>query len=132
MATMQIDKALFNTVSSDFFHLFNGEGRPEGKRITNFLSYRTEDVSVATGIPKNSIRYDNRMPDDLRERLSQWATAINLVGSFFQDEQKTMLWFQIPNPLLGNISPKQMIKMGRFKKLLNFIQNALSENEQGF
>ena len=68
------------------------------------------------------------MPSDLRERLVEWATAINLVGSYFNDANKTMLWFQISNPQLGGMSPRDMIRVGRFKKLLKFIQTALDEN----
>jgi hypothetical protein len=31
---------------------------------------------------------------------------------------------------LGNITPRDMIRIGRFKKLHRFILNALSENER--
>jgi hypothetical protein len=65
------------------------------------------------------------MPEDLRLRLTEWATALNLVAEFFKDQDKTILWFTIPNPLLGDIAPRDMIRVGRFKKLLKFIQTAL-------
>jgi hypothetical protein len=68
------------------------------------------------------------MPAELRERLIEWATAINLVANFFGDGDKALLWFQTPNPLLGNMTPRDMIRVGRFKKLLKFIQTALDEN----
>jgi hypothetical protein len=69
------------------------------------------------------------MPEELLERMREWATALNLVANFFNDEQKTMLWFQLPNPLLGNMPPREMIRVGRFNKLFKFIQTALSENK---
>lgn len=37
-------------------------------------------------------------------------------------------WFLTPNPLLGNISPVDMIKMGRYKKLCKWVFNQLDEN----
>ena len=64
------------------------------------------------------------------EKLQDLTIAIDLVENFFKDEQKAMLWFQTSNPLLGDMSPMEMIHLGRFKKLLNFIQNSLGENEE--
>ena len=32
------------------------------------------------------------------------ANICNLVFQFFNDDLKTKLWFQTPNPMLGNIS----------------------------
>jgi len=51
-----------------------------------------------------------------------------MVAQYFRDGQKTILWFRTPNPLLGNITPRDMIRIGRFRKLQRFIQNALDEN----
>jgi hypothetical protein len=126
----QTSSALFGSVpKKDVFHLFNGV-QPDGKKVADFLNYRKEDISVATGVPIGSVRYDNKMPEVLRQRLIEWATAINLVGGFFNDQNKTILWFQVPNPLLGNIAPRDMIRIGRFDKLLKFIQTALDENQR--
>lgn len=126
----QTSSALFDSVpKKDVFHLFNG-AQPDGKKVADFLNYRKEDISVATGVPIGSVRYDSKMPEVLRQRLVEWATAINLVGSFFNDQDKTILWFQVPNPLLGNIAPRDMIRIGRFDKLLKFIQTALDENQR--
>ncbi len=121
--------ALFNSVPEDRFHFFN-RGEPDGKKVVSFFNFKKEDVSVAANVPMTSVRYDNKMPDELRERLIEWATAINLVGVYFNDTDRTMLWFQVPNPLLGGMSPRDMIRVGRFKKLLKFIQTALNENQR--
>lgn len=53
-----------------------------------------------------------------------------LVLKFFDDnEDKTDLWFQSQNPLLGGISPEKMIRAGREERLLIFVQQQLAENE---
>jgi hypothetical protein len=38
------------------------------------------------------------------------------------------LWFEIANPMLGNISPRNMIRIGRLKRLLKFVMTAREEN----
>lgn len=122
--------ALFRTVSQDYFGLFNQDAFVDAAKVVELLKYKKEDVSVATSVPLSSIRYEERkMPVELKERLTEWATALNLVANFFHDRNKTIIWFFISNPLLGGMSPRDMIRVGRFKKLFNFIQTALSENE---
>ena len=69
------------------------------------------------------------MPKELEERVREWAVALSLVAQYFKDEHKTVLWFKTMNPLLGNITPRDMIRIGRFKKLYRFILNALEENK---
>jgi hypothetical protein len=119
---------LFDSIPrEDLFALFDG-AEPNAKKVIDFLQYKKADVSVAASVPRDSVRYDDKMPGILRDHIRNWAIAINLVGSYFKDEHKTVLWFQTVNPMLGNVSPKQMIRAGRFKKLLKFIQTALEEN----
>jgi len=118
---------LFDSVPPDVLHLFKGS-EPQPDRVLHFLNYKKADVAAASRVPLSSVRFDNKMPDKLRERLIEWAVALNRVGSFFKNEEKTLLWFQVSNPMLGNISPRDMIRAGRFKKLLKFIETALAEN----
>lgn len=47
------------------------------------------------------------------------------VHCFFNDSKKTALWFNTPNPLLGNIAPWTMLVSGREKKLLKIINQML-------
>lgn len=119
---------LFQSVPDDVFHLFEDDGQPQAQKVVDLLKYRKADVAAATNVPLGSIRYDAKMPDELRERITEWAIAINLVGGFFENETKTMLWLQTPNPLLSDLSPREMIRTGRFKKLLKLIRTALAEN----
>lgn len=121
---------IFSTVAKkDYLSLFDkGEASPS--KIIEFVDFKKEEVAQATGVPTNSIRYDKRMPHILKDRLREFATLLNLVAQFFEgDAAKTALWFKTPNPILGNISPRDMIRFGRYKKLLKFILNALSENQ---
>ena len=126
----QAHSALLRTVpEKDYLHFFE-KGIPDGNKVVDFLKYKKTDVATATNIPIDSIRYDQKIPTELQDRLTEWAIAINLIACFFKDEEKTILWFVTPNPLLGGMTPRDMIRVGRFKKLLNFIQVALSENER--
>lgn len=117
------NQQLFNTVSDDFigFHELGV------KKVVDFLNLQQKEVSRATGQTKNSIRYDDRMPCELKERLEEIGNVINLTAGFFNgDLKKTMLWFNTKNPLLGDISPKDMIAYGRYEKLRKFVVNAIS------
>ncbi len=129
MASPQASSLFSSVPETDVFRFFN-KGELDGKKVVDFLKYKKEDVSVAANVPLASVRYDEKMREDLKERLTEWSTAINLVGTFFKNQEKTILWFQISNPLLGGMSPRDMIRVGRFKKLLNFIQTALDENQR--
>jgi len=122
-------QSLFGSIAADKLNLFN-DGVPDGKRVVELLKYRKSDVSRAATVSPKSVRYDSKMPAALKDHLTQWATALNLVASFFDDEHRTVLWFNTANPLLGNVSPKAMIRAGRFDKLLRFIQMALEENSR--
>ena len=65
------------------------------------------------------------------KKMSDKATAIKLVEEFFGDKQKAGIWFGEFNPLLGGLSPNEMIKAGRVKKLLEFIETKIDENNGG-
>jgi uncharacterized protein (DUF2384 family) len=122
--------ALFeNLAKKDYLHLFPGD-TTDFQKVVRLLGFKKNDVARASNVPLQSVRYDPpRMPKELQERLMEWAVALNLVAQFFNDEQKTVLWFRTPNPLLGDMTPRDMIRVGRFRKLVRFIQTALSENE---
>ena len=122
-----MNTALFNTVSNKDYLGFTSS-TADLKEVANFLDFSKNDISKATGQRKDSIRYD-RMPHELQERLEEIGNIINLTASFFEgDLRKTALWFKTPNPLLGDVSPRDMIRYGRYDKLRKFILNALAGN----
>jgi hypothetical protein len=51
-----------------------------------------------------------------------------VLGFFDGDVAKTALWFRLPNPLLGDLSPRDMIRYGRYAKLQEFVVEALADN----
>ena len=120
---------LFGNVPKNNYFEFYENNKPDYKKVVDCLEFKKQDVALATQCPTNSIRYDENMPKELKDRIEEWANLLQLVAQFFKDEHKTLLWFRMPNPLLGNISPKDMIRIGRYKKLLKFVQHALSQNE---
>jgi len=123
--------ALFDNIpDQDICGLYDAHGGINYRKVVDVMHFKNEDVSLATGLPKTSVRYDVKMPQELKDRLIEWATAINLVAGHFNDLNKTMMWFQAPNPMLGSIAPRDMIRLGRFKKLMKYIQSALDANNQ--
>ncbi|HKT89888.1 MAG TPA: hypothetical protein VJQ59_15705 [Candidatus Sulfotelmatobacter sp.] len=127
---MTLNIALFDTVpKQDYLSLFH-EGKTDYSKVVQLLAFSKNDVARASNVSLQSIRYDvPRMPKELEDRIREWAVALNLVAQFFQDQQKTILWFSTPNPLLGDMTPRDMIKIGRFRKLCRFIQTAIAENQ---
>jgi len=100
------------------------------QRISGFLDFDANELSKIGGISKKSVRLDNRIPRVLAQRLEQIAIICSLVAEYFDgDPEKTALWFRTPNPMLGDISPRDMIRYGRYKRLLKFIVEAKEANK---
>ncbi|MFO1468058.1 MAG: hypothetical protein U1F35_16720 [Steroidobacteraceae bacterium] len=113
-----------HVAQQDLLHFYRG-GRPDYRRIAGFAKLSKAELGKLAGVAKASVRYDSNIPEPLAERLREIANIANLIAEFFGgDEQKVGLWFELPNPVLGNVSPRQMIRIGRYKRLLNFVVDA--------
>jgi len=100
------------------------------RKVAEFLDFTTADVSRLAGVAKSSVRFDDKIPLEMKERLEWTANICNLVFDFFGSEVKTALWFKAPNPMLGNVAPRDMIRLGRYKKLLMFVTQAVQDNRK--
>lgn len=116
---------VFDTVPAKRNLDFYEKNHVDPKKVTDFLDLTKEEISGATGVPKGSVRFDARIPEELKRYITELAVACEKVAEVYGgDVIKTGMWFQTRNPLLGNISPRDMIRLGRFSKLMRFIQNA--------
>lgn len=62
------------------------------------------------------------------ESLEQITSTFDLAAQAFDgDAEKTALWFRTKNPMLGDIAPRDMIRLGRFDRLRRFIVGAIAE-----
>lgn len=101
------------------------------KAVTDMLSLRKAEVSKIAHVAQSSVRYDDNIPTAVRDRLEEIASICNMVAGFFDgDAGKTTLWFKTPNPMLGDVAPRDMIRLGRYDKLRKFIVTAISERNR--
>jgi uncharacterized protein (DUF2384 family) len=118
---------LFKTVSHhDSLQFWQGNAL-NYQKVREFIGLETRDVARLAGLATSSVRYDEKAPKEVREHLENIANICNLVFSFFNDSVKTKLWLQTPNPMLGDASPRDMIRFGRYAKLLRFVTQAMEE-----
>jgi hypothetical protein len=117
---------LFKTVSSDNLHFWQGDAL-NYQKVRDFTGFDVRDIARMTGAAKSSVRFDSKAPKEVREHLENIANICNLVFQFFQDEVKTKLWLQTPNPMLGNVSPRTMLRLGRCTRLLQFVNQAMED-----
>jgi hypothetical protein len=121
---------LFRTIADrDYLEFGSGESfNPH--RVARFLELSKSEVAKVAGVAPASVRFDQKMPKDVRDRMLEVGNICGLVAQFFAgDVAKTALWFKTKNPLFGNISPRDMIRYGRYEKLRRFVMSALDENE---
>lgn len=119
-----------NVPKTDPLNLWSPEGL-KFQDVATLLDYSHTDLSQLARVTKKSVRLDNRIPKELKQRLEEIANIANLVAAYFEgDAEKTALWFRLPNPMLGGVAPRDMIRHGRYKKLLNFVMSAQEENPE--
>jgi hypothetical protein len=111
-------------IASDILGFYQ-DGQPDYRRVAELAKLTKEDLGKIAKVAKSSVRYDHSIPASVAERLREIANIANLVAEFFEgDVHKVALWFELPNPHLGNISPRTMIRGNRYKRLLNFVLDA--------
>jgi hypothetical protein len=120
--------ALFaNIPQKDYLNFGHGE-HFNAKAVADLLNLKKQEVSKISQVAETSVRYDDAIPLKVRERLEEIGTVINLVAGIFDgDAGKTALWFKTSNSMLGEVSPRDMIRLGRYDKLRKFIVSALAE-----
>jgi uncharacterized protein (DUF2384 family) len=120
---------LYSTVArKDYLGLMD-QGEPRYDRVVKLLGFGNREVAQATGLSPSSIRFDVKVPQEVVERIKEWSVVLNLVAQFFEgDQEKTSLWFTMPNPMLGNVAPRDMLRVGRFRRLYQFILEAQTDN----
>jgi Protein of unknown function (DUF2384) len=115
-----------NVYRADHLHFWDGQDL-NYRKVAAFLNLSRAEISSLSGVAKSSVRYDDKIPDAVRDRLQSIANVCNIVYDYFGDTAKTALWFKTANPMLGNLSPQDMVRFGRYKKLLRFITVAVEE-----
>lgn len=56
-------------------------------------------------------------------------TIATYLGKFFKDEpEKIAYWLMTKNPMFGNVSPCELIALGKIKKVAEFVKAAKYEN----
>ena len=97
--------------------------------VLKMLELSNRDAAALARVPVNSIKRGIPIPEDLATRVLEWAVMLEVVAGFFEgDVDKTVLWFKLGNPLLGGLTPREMIRFGRAQKLREIIQDALAGN----
>ena len=86
---MSTDSGLFNTVPVDFLQFGHGSSF-DAKRVPVFLGLKKDDVLRLASISVKSVCYDEANPEQVRERLEEIASTINMVAQAFEgDTDKT-------------------------------------------
>jgi len=92
-------------------------------------------MSEKRTLQKSDLEYIHKVstepPTDpyLMEVIEISERVFKLVVDYFKgDEEKAWGWLNAKNPLLGDVSPWEMIKQGRHKRLLEFVESQLDDN----
>lgn len=127
--TQKAENLFANVSQSDPLEFWANHGL-DYQKVSQFLEFDTNALSKLSGVSKKSVRLDNRIPRNLERRLEEIANICTLVAEYFDgDAAKTALWFRTINAMLGSVSPRDMIRLGRYKRLLKFVTDALAEAE---
>ena len=120
--------ALFNNLPKGDPLGFGTGGKFRPDKVRDFLQLKKDEVSRLADVSTKSVRFDAAIPAAVFERLEEIALTCNMVAEAFDgDADKTALWFRTKNPMLGDVSPRDMIRLRRFDRLRRFIIGAMTD-----
>ena len=81
---------LFDTVPEDLLQFGHG-ATFDARKAAQFLSLKKADVGRIAAVAESSVRWDDGIPEAVRDRLEEIASTINLVAKRFDgDPEKTV------------------------------------------
>ena len=126
---MASKSALFRTVADKDYLGFWANNTLKPREVADFLDFDKRDIAKVAHVAPASVRFDEKIPKEVLDRLQEIANICALVAQHFDGNvAKTALWFKTKNPLFGNIAPRDMIRYGRYEKLRRFVVDAIAEN----
>ena len=103
--------------------------KPDFGKVRDFIGLSKEHFQDILGVPENTIQSDGEvaLSKPLQDYLIEIVHLCELVANNFKgDLLKTEVWFNLKNPLLGNVTPVFMIKCGLHKELQKFILDSMN------
>ena len=121
---VSVQPHIFNTVpKQDVFGLY-GKSKIKYKKVADTLDFSRKEISKATRVAVSSVRYEeNKIPDKMKDFFTNMAWLLCVTYEHLKDKNKVMLWLKSPNPICGGFSPKDMICMGQYKKLVKIVSS---------
>lgn len=131
MTTAAVLDPFANISRSKSLPIYKGKDHElDFKKLADYLNFSNQDIAKASDVSATSVRFDaNRMPEKMKIRLREIANICELVAEHFNgDPSKTALWFNSKNPMLGGITPRDMLRFGRYSKLVQIIMDFKNGN----
>ncbi len=123
--------SLFGTVPKRDYLQFWQSGLFQPQRVARFLGLSKNELAQLAGVAPASVRFDDKAPRLLRERLMDLAATCELVAEAFEGNvAKTELWFMTSNPLLNNLSPCDVLRRGDRESLQRQVTAAIAESKR--
>ena len=122
------NSGLFSTVA-DKDALGFGRGQSfDPKKVSDWMLFTKDEVAKIASVSKASVRWDDAIPKAVADRMEEIANIANIVASLLgNDPSKTTLWFKTKNPMLGDVSPRDMLRLGRYDRLRRYVVSAVAE-----
>jgi len=100
---------------------FGVDAEFQPSRVAEWLALGTEDLARLADVP-----HGDAAAVPVRKHLIEVAAMCNLVAEIFDgDIEKAKAWFKAVNPLLGDVAPRDMVRLGRVERLRIFIGSSL-------
>ncbi len=126
---VQIQPHIFNTVPKNDIFGFYDKGKIQYKQVANILSFNRKEISKAARVAVSSVRYEeDKMPCKIKDFLTAMVWLLHVTHEHLKDENKVIQWIKSPNPICGGFSPKDMICMGQYKKLVKIVSSYINGN----
>ena len=123
----QVNHKLFSNIAhTKVSEFYTEDGQTDYKAVASiFLKLSNEDLAKIAQVSVKTVRFDeSKMPQSLKERIEEIKNICELVAEMLGgDIKKTQLWFTTKNHMLGNLSPRDMIRYGRYNKLLDILMD---------
>jgi len=120
--------SLFDTVPQQDYLQFWQSGLFQPQRVARFLGLSKGELALLAGVAPASVRFDDKAPRVLRERMMDLATTCALVAEAFAgNATMTKLWFMTSNPQLENLSPCDLLRRGDREALQRQVMAAVAD-----